>query len=1053
MTAVICDLRRSRCPAEWLRTFRFSGSIMTLHHSHPESTDTDLAAMIAEAAHYLPAQGPIDVFIHHNTLHAFEHEPFEEAVIRAAGIFGTEPFLSEARYREELATGRIQIADVDAVLDGDPATVGAEPLAGGRITVRDLHRALLLHSVRQESDAAVRWTLTEHKVLEKLRPDLPPDIRRRLLWNGAGGLSRGTSAFDDADDEAARRATLARADGAMADCEQRVCSDLWHACVESLALARKSVVYTKPPVRHRDLILAVDPTIDTDELVHPLLIRLCAAFLDQGVAAWAMPDRDRGLFHAAASLYSGRLGPTEPWSARLRVALAACEHKTSETIIAEELERFGIPETDRSLFIRQSLLALRGWAGMIRQFEERPDRAPVEQVPARLADFLALRLVLDRVATEWAATLIGIPPISRAGIDLGGWRAELLDRYPPRRGPGSLARAFLLHQVSQLVGLNARDIRSLSENELLRLDGAITGFDTIDRRRLFHLAYERRHRITVLDALAAQAAVEAPATSRPAAQFVLCIDDRCESFRRHIEEQAPACETFGAAGFFSVPMYYQGLDDWHASPLCPIVMRPSHTVVEVPEKRSLADHDLHRRLRRRYGQLSGSVSVGSRTLFRGSLFSALAGSIAAIPLVARVAFPRLAARIDRSAADLTRRRIATRLELFRSENASYDDGTLAGFNLDEMAGIVRRLLEDIGLTSEFSRIVVMLGHGSSSRNNPHESAYECGACGGGKGGANARAFALMANDERVRERISRDGLIIPADTWFVGGLLDTCSDGVTWFDLDHLPESHRADMLPLHALCADVTALDAHERCRRFESAPFGLTPREALAHAEARSVDLAQARPELGHATNAVCIVGRRQRTRGLFLDRRAFLVSYDPTTDADGTILSRTLAAVGPVGAGINLEYFFSTIDPLGYGAGTKLPHNITGLIGVMDGHASDLRTGLPWQMVEIHEPVRLLVVIDSTPAAIMSAAERTPVVKNLVVNGWIQLVAWDPDTGELSVFRQGRFEHYVPDSTELPVVTRSCDWYAGHRGHLPPAQITSSRTDRQVHAGGHG
>ena len=129
----------------------------------------------------------------------------------------------------------------------------------------------------------------------------------------------------------------------MADREQRVCSDLWHACVESLALARKSVVYTKPPVRHRDLILAVDPTIDTDELVHPLLIRLCAAFLDQGVAAWAMPDRDRGLFHAAASLYSGRLGPTEPWSARLRVALAACEHKTSETIIAEELERFGIP--------------------------------------------------------------------------------------------------------------------------------------------------------------------------------------------------------------------------------------------------------------------------------------------------------------------------------------------------------------------------------------------------------------------------------------------------------------------------------------------------------------------------------------------------------------------------------------------------------------------------------------------------------------------------------------------------------------------------------------
>jgi uncharacterized protein YbcC (UPF0753/DUF2309 family) len=146
----------------------------------------------------------------------------------------------------------------------------------------------------------------------------------------------------------------------------------------------------------------------------------------------------------------------------------------------------------------------------------------------------------------------------------------------------------------------------------------------------------------------------------------------------------------------------------------------------------------------------------------------------------------------------------------------------------------------------------------------------------------------------------------------------------------------------------------------------------------EARSVDLAQVRPELGHATNAVCIIGRRWRTRGLFLDRRAFLVSYDPGTDDDGTILARTLAAVGPVGAGINLEYFFSVVDRLGYGAGTKLPHNITGLIGVMDGHASDLRTGLPWQMVEIHEPVRLLVVIDQTPEKIMAAAEAVPSVE---------------------------------------------------------------------------
>ncbi|MEX0669853.1 MAG: DUF2309 domain-containing protein [Pirellulales bacterium] len=1027
----------------------------TLPH---DSDSTDLAALIAAAAHYLPAQGPIDVFIHHNTLHAFEDEPFEKAVIHAASIFGTEPFLSESRYREELARDRIRPADIEAVLDLDAPQLAQAELAGGELTVRDLHRVLLLHPVHQESDAAVRWTLTESDVLNRLRADLPADVRHRLLdeaseVDGAEHQPRLT----DTADEATRRTTFTRAAAASSDHERRVCSDLWHACVETMALSQKAVIHVRPPIRHRDLILAVDPALDTDALVHPLLIRLCAAFLDQGVASWQMPDRNRGLLHATVSLYSDASGPSEPWSAHLPAALQACRGLTAHEVITAEIERAGIPPADRGDFIRSTLLALRGWAGMIYQFQERPDRAPVEQVPAHLADFLAVRLVLDRVAAQWAARRLGIPPTGHGSIDLASWRVELQDRFPAQRGPGTLARAFLLHQVSQLVGLTGRHIRSLDENDLLRFERAISAFDSTARRRLFHLAYERRHRIMILDSLSSHvAAAHPPSTRSPTGQLVLCIDERCESFRRHVEEIDGGYETFGTAGFFAVPMYYQGLDDWHPSPLCPIVMRPGHTVVEVPEDHSLAHHRLHRNLRKRYGQISGSLSAGSRTLFRGSLFAALAGGIAAIPLVARVAFPRLSARIGKSAADVTRRRIATRLDLFRDGPTTLDDGTHPGFDIDEMAGMVRRVLEDIGLTTRFSRLVAVLGHGSSSRNNPHESAYDCGACGGGKGGPNARAFAIMANDARVRERLARDGLVIPDDTRFIGGMLDTCSDGITWFDAERLPASHHADKEAMQRVCAAATAADAHERCRRFESATFDLSPREALAHVEARSVDLAQVRPELGHATNAACIIGRRWRTRGLFLDRRAFLVSYDPTTDSDGAILARTLAAVGPVGAGINLEYFFSTIDRLGYGAGTKLPHNITGLIGVMDGHGSDLRTGLPWQMVEIHEPVRLLIVIDAKPAAILAAAEQVPPVKKLLVNGWIQAVSWDPDTGALSVFEDGAFRPYVPEGTQVPIVDRSVDWYAGHREHLPPARVLKAITPRDQprdgrHAGG--
>jgi uncharacterized protein YbcC (UPF0753/DUF2309 family) len=1026
-----------------------------------------IKAAVESAARFLPTQGPIGVFIAQNALQAFECEPFEEAVVHAARLFGTQPYLSETRYRQEFARGRIQAVDLEAVLDQDMRGSSNELLADGRLTVRDLRLALLLHPVRQEDDTAVRWTLTEGDAIEHLRGDLSPEVRWRLLSEGGNGLvDDAETTLSDVEDETARRATFFR-ESSLADAndEYQVSSELWHACVEAVALTRPSITHPRPPVRYRDLIVAVDPALDTDALVHPLLIRFCAAFLDQGVAAWPMPGRERGLLEAVARMYSGRFGPTEPWSATLPAAFRGVCGKPAVEVIASELERLAIPEVDWDEFLTRTALALRGWAGMIRHLEERPDRAPVEPVPARLIDFVALRLVCDRVAAEWALRQRGV-----RGQDLGsqaegagnhsaavsasrlrGLWTELRDRYPPRRGSGSLSRAFLLDQVSQLLGLTASDIRALDENELLRFEHAISAFDGFTRRRLFHLAYERRHRIQTLDALASHVRFATPfSTTRPLFQAVLCMDERCESFRRHFEELGPGFETFGTAGFFGVPMYYRGIDDWHASPLCPIVMRPRHTVVELPEDNARALHEFHQTMRRRVGQFAGGVSAGSRTLLRGGLFTAFAGAVAAVPLVARVAFPRLSARLGRTAAELARRRVPTRLALEREDEAFLPDGTHAGFNVTEMVAIVRRVLEDIGLTTTFSRLIAVIGHGSSSRNNPHESAYDCGACGGGPGGANARAFAMMANDPRVRGQLAAEGLQIPDDTRFIGGILDTCADTVTWFDADLLPESHRRDVDTLRRACEHACIADSHERCRRFESAPLDIAPQDAAHHVEARSVDLAQVRPELGHATNAIAIIGRRCRTRGLFLDRRSFLVSYDPTADEDGAILTRTLAAVGPVASGINLAYFFSAVDRLGYGCDTKLPHNVTGLIGVMDGHASDLRTGLPWQTVEIHEPLRLLVVIEATPEKIIAAAAPLAEVRQLIENCWIHLVSWNPETGALSVYDNGTFVPYVPEHNDIPVVDRSVSWYSGRRDHLAPARVLAALAKRSSPAG---
>ena len=176
----------------------------------------------------------------------------------------------------------------------------------------------------------------------------------------------------------------------------------------------------------------------------------------------------------------------------------------------------------------------------------------------------------------------------------------------------------------------------------------------------------------------------------------------------------------------------------------------------------------------------------------------------------------------------------------------------------------------------------------------------------------------MANDLRVRGRLRERGLNIPDSTVFVARstILATITCVLRSRSTD---TAQAATFAELRELIDEARQRNAHERIRRFESASLSMSPREALKHVEARSEDLAQARPEYNHATNAMCMVGRRARTRGLFLDRRSFLTSYDPTVDDhEFTILNRILQAVIPVCSGISLEYYFSCVDRwLGYAA----------------------------------------------------------------------------------------------------------------------------------------
>lgn len=907
---------------------------------------TEVEHVVEHAAHVLPAQGPIGVFIHHNTLHAWEEERFEEAVVRAGQRLGCQPFLSEDAYHEEIRTGRIDQRDVEAVLDETLAGRADEAVLDG-IARRELWRRVLLHGIPEARGARLSWLLTETDVLEGH-------------------------------------------------------ADLWQECVEAVGRSSHAPSsMTAPPRRHRDLLVATCG-IDPDEWTRPVQIRFVSAYLDQAFARWPMPGRERGIYPCFQSLYGGsaarRCGP---WATDLvnLVAEDRSAGRSAAASLARSLEDLGVPEPEWLEFLENEALWLRGWAGMVRHLETRPDRAPVLAVPARLVDYLAVQLLLSRSALRHAMRCAHIEGA------LSELRASLRTHQPPR-APSAADRAWPLFHAARLCGLSADRVATMSSDEVTALEAELAQIDGLMRRRLLHGAYERRLRHRFYDALLQN--VPHPPAPRPAFQALFCIDEREESFRRHLEEVEPDVETFGTAGFFGVAMYFRAAHAAHARPLCPVAIRPEHYVAELGEGRVASP-----------------------------FVTPILAALRLVALVLRVLFPWLYRNVSRLQHALTGH-AGARLQIDRADGTP-PLGKHLGFSVDEMADIVRGQLAHLGIARRFARIVLVLGHGSTSLNNPQESAHDCGACGGGRGGPNGRAFAQMANDPRVRARLAEHGMGIPDDTWFVGGQRNSANNDVDLYDEDLVPDALRADVDRARRALEIARRREAHERCRRFESAPPAWFPEgAALLHVQARSADLAQPRPEYGHASNAVAVIGRRSCTRGLFLDRRAFLVSYDATCDEDGGGLARLMAAVTPVLAGISLEYFFGYVDPTGYGCGTKLPHNVTGLLGVMDGAQSDLRTGLPWQMLEIHEPVRLTIVVEATPEMLREVLAGDPYLGRLVRGRWLYLAGLHPTERTLFEIAGAEARPYRAEDP-LPVVRGpSRTHYAGHAEHLPFVRI---------------
>lgn len=358
----------------------------------------------------------------------------------------------------------------------------------------------------------------------------------------------------------------------------------------------------------------------------------------------------------------------------------------------------------------------------------------------------------------------------------------------------------------------------------------------------------------------------------------------------------------------------------------------------------------------------------------------------------------------------------------REREARLERLAFQGFTLAEQVNFTETGLRLFGLTANFAPLVLFCGHGSTTENNPYAAALDCGACGGSHGDPNARVLAGMANRAEVRAALRDRGIVIPGETWFLAGKHMTTTDEVRLYDLEDVPPTHGAAVARLVAALARARDHAAAERCKSLPGTRRGLTPERAARAVLAKSADWAQVRPEWGLSSNAAFIVGRRALTKGLNLQARAFLHSYDPDQDHTGKVLETIMTAPMIVGEWINMEHYFSAADPWTYGSGTKVLHNVVGGIGVMLGRQSDLQTGLPLQTVNngsirYHEPMRLLIVIEAPPDRITPIIQRHEVLQHLLHHQWVTLTAMAPDSGEIARYLPiGSWEPLSPN-TLLP------------------------------------
>ncbi len=726
------------------------------------------------------------------------------------------------------------------------------------------------------------------------------------------------------------------------------------------ALASDTSVLPNPIPLVSDVLEAVDSTQWTKFVVEQIS-QFSAAYFDQGQAIWPMPWRKESLYNAWRHFAEIDLSPRMMGLHGIRAAVAALPDLAADTI-ALAVQKLAIPADMLEDYLLSALMNIGGWASWARYL--RWEQELVGKHEDSIVDLLAIRLAWELILLNARQT----PETEKA------WQHAL---QAPQRSSGCSTQ---MHT---------------------QLDFAL------------HTAFELGYQKKILAQLARHIR-QAPAKNsipvRPSVQAAFCIDVRSEIFRRALETVTPTVQTMGFAGFFGAHMEFVPLGDSKPRNHLPVLLTPSwqgHQHIHGASGHEIKKVISHRRQRLHSAANWKAFKNSPSSCFSfvesaGLLYGAklLGDSFGWSRPVPHPATKGIHAKFSRRLVpSLDAVHHGQKIIKTRQKSA---ETPRVGLPKSDRGALAESVLKAMSMTSNFARLVLLVGHGSSTINNPHATGLDCGACAGQTGEASARVTATLLNEPEVRKELAQKGIHIPADTRFVGALHDTTLDEVTLFDIDDLPSTHAQDLEQLRHWLTQAGQLTRMER-----SSLLGISnssPEIVDTLIRERSRDWSQVFPEWGLAGNAAFIAAPRSRTKGIDLSGRSFLHDYEWRKDKGFEVLELIMTAPMVVAHWINMQYYGSVVDHQRFGSGNKVLHNIVGgSIGVFEGNGGDLRVGLPLQSLHngerwVHEPLRLNVFLEAPKSNIDKIIAKHELVRELVENHWLFLFQIDDEHGDI-------------------------------------------------------